>query len=168
MKRIVIGSDRVGFPLKESIREHLVAKGFEVEDVGNVSPDQNRLYYEVAAELAAKIASGEYRRGILVCGTGMGMSIVANKFKGVYAGVVESGYCAKMAYAVNRVNVLTMGSNVIGAKNAVEAVERWLGAEFLDGVADERKAFIAEAFEKVRELEEGLFARGLGEGAVAE
>jgi len=153
MNRIVIGSDKTGFPLKESVRAHFESKGFTVEDVGNTTPDTNLLYFEVAARLAAKIQSGEFERGILFCGTGMGMNIVANKFKGIYAGVVESGYCAKMSSAINRVNVLTMGSFVMGSRMAIDAIEDWLRTGFLDGVMEERKPFISQGYEKVIELE---------------
>jgi len=108
-KKIVIGSDKSGFTLKEALKEYLVEHGFEVEDVGMQTIEDFQPYYEVAPKVAKKVQSGEFSRGLLCCGTGMGMAIVANKFKGVYAAVVEGSYGAKMAKVINNANVLTMG-----------------------------------------------------------
>ena len=90
--KIAIGADKSGFSLKESLKTYLLEKGYEVEDLGLTDPDGFKAYYEVAPAVAKKVQSGEAEKGILCCGTGMGMAIVANKFKGVYASVVEGSF----------------------------------------------------------------------------
>lgn len=95
MKKIVIGSDKSGFPLKEAVKAHLVELGYEVEDCGTQDMEHGQPYYMVAPVVAEKISRKEYEKGILICGTGMGMAIVANKYPGVYAAVCENTYAAE-------------------------------------------------------------------------
>jgi ribose 5-phosphate isomerase B len=78
MKRVVIGCDPYGYALKEAVKHHLIKDGIEVEDLGVHAAEETRAYYEVAAEVASRVSQGEVGRGILVCGTGMGMAIIAN------------------------------------------------------------------------------------------
>ena len=85
MKKIIIGSDKSGFQLKEAVKAHLVEAGYEVTDAGSQSEENAMFYYEAAENVAPRVGGGEFEKGILICGTGMGMSIVANKHKGVYA-----------------------------------------------------------------------------------
>lgn len=92
--KIAIGSDKSGFYLKEAVKKHLVEKGYEVDDFGTQDFEKGVPFFEVAPVVAKKIQNKEYGRAILMCGTGMGMAIVANKFKGVYAAVAESVYSA--------------------------------------------------------------------------
>jgi ribose 5-phosphate isomerase B len=156
-KRIVIGSDKSGFPLKEALKSHLVEKGYEVEDVGMQSMEDFQPYFEVAPKVARKIQSGEFDLGLLCCGTGMGMSIVANKFKGIYAAVVEGSYASKMAKVINDANVLTMGGWKLAPQEAIDMLDRWLNARFTEGFPEDRQQFLKNAFDKVREIEEENF-----------
>ena len=96
MKKIIIGSDKSGFQLKEAVKAHLVEAGYEVTDAGSQSEENAMFYYEAAENVAPRVGSGEFEKGILICGTGMGMSIVANKHKGVYAAVCENTYAAEI------------------------------------------------------------------------
>ncbi len=156
-KRIVIGADKSGFPLKEALKSHLLEKGYEVEDVGMQTMEDFQPYFEVAPKVARKVQSGEFDRGLLCCGTGMGMAIVANKFKGIYAAVVEGSYAAKMAKVINNANVLTMGGWKLAPQEAIDMLDRWLNASFTEGFAEDRQAFLKNAFGKVKEIEEENF-----------
>jgi len=106
---IGLGADTFGVELKENVKEHLEAAGHVCIDLGG-SSDRQRAYYDVAHELAEKVGSGAYERGVLVCGTGMGMAIVANKHLGMYAAVCEDAATAVKARSINNANVLTLGS----------------------------------------------------------
>ncbi|MEA1884362.1 MAG: RpiB/LacA/LacB family sugar-phosphate isomerase [Thermotogota bacterium] len=156
MKKIVVGADKSGFPLKEALKEHLIENGYEVEDVGMHSLDDFQAYFKVAPKVAQKIQSGEYKKGLLCCGTGMGMSIVANKFKGVYAAVVEGSYAAKMCKVINNANVLTMGGWKLAPQEAIDMLDRWLNTEFTEGF-EFKKDFLTNAFEQVKEIEKKNF-----------
>ena len=156
MKKIIVGADKSGFPLKEALKEHLIEKGYEVEDVGMYNLDDFQAYYEVAPKVAMKIQSGEYEKGLLCCGTGMGMSIVANKFKGVYAAVVEGSYAAKMCKVINNANVLTMGGWKLAPQEAIDMLDRWLNTDFCEGF-EFKKDFLTNAYEQVQEIENKNF-----------
>lgn len=94
--RVALGSDKSGFLLKEAIKTYLTEQGIEFEDMGTQDLEHGKPYYEAAPVVARAVQSGKFDRGILICGTGMGMSLVANKFDGIYAACVESVYGAKM------------------------------------------------------------------------
>lgn len=156
MKRIIIGSDRSGFPLKEAVKEHLVSIGYEVVDVGMQNEDDFRAYYEVAPKVAKAIQNKKYEKGMLFCGTGMGMNIIANKFRGVYAGVVEGSYTAMMSSIINQANVLTMGGWVVAPQQAIDMTNRWLNTGFTEGF-EEKAEFLCNAFEQVQDIEKDNF-----------
>ncbi|MGQ9855252.1 MAG: RpiB/LacA/LacB family sugar-phosphate isomerase [Fervidobacterium sp.] len=156
-KRLVIGSDKSGFTLKEAVKKHLEEKGYYVEDVGTLDLENWFPYYVVAPRVAKKIQSGEFERGILICGTGAGMSIVANKFKGIYAVAVEGSYTGKMAKIVNNANVLTMGGWVIAPEQACDIVDKWLESSFTEGFPEWRQEFLKNAYKEVQKIEEENF-----------
>lgn len=156
MNKIVIGADKSGFPLKEAVKSHLETRGYEVLDVGMQCEEDFKPYFEVAPEVAQRIQSGEYKKGILFCGTGMGMNIIANKFKGVYAAVVEGSYSAKMCSVINQANVLTLGGWLLAPQQAVDMVDRWLDTAFLEGFEFKRD-FLTNAFHEVQKIEETNF-----------
>lgn len=156
-KKIIIGSDKTGFQLKEDLKEHLLNNGYEVEDAGMYPDEEVRPYYKTAKIVAEKIQSGEFEKGILCCGTGMGMAIVANKFKGVYAAVVESSYPAKMCKIVNNANILAIGGWLIASKQASAMVDNWLEAAFTEGFPEDRKEFLENALNEVMNIEEENF-----------
>ena len=155
--KIGLGADPFGLELKEAVKEHLVAQGHTCVDIGG-TVDKARPYYEVAHELARKVGSGEYDRGILVCGTGMGMAIVANKHPNVYAAVCEDPSAAVKARSINNANVLTMGGMVTAAYKGREIVEAFLATEFKSGWDGEIQAFLDRSVGKIKQIESQEFA----------
>jgi len=131
-KPIAIGSDEAGFDLKATIIEQLSAKGLEVKDYGCYSPAPID-YPDVAYTLARAVARGEHERGILICGTGIGMAIVANKVRGVRAAQVHDPYSAERARKSNDAQIMTMGARIIGTELAKSLVDTWLASEFSGG-----------------------------------
>ena len=125
---IGIGSDDAGAALRRHVAEHLRALGHEVDDIG--VDDASRAYPSIAFEMAERIADDRYPRAILICGTGIGVSIAANKVPGVYAALCHDTYSAKRARASNDAQILAMGSRVLGLEVALEIVDAWLQSEF--------------------------------------
>ncbi len=131
--RIVIGSDQFGYPLKEDLKRYLVELGHEPVDVGCASADEVIDYPDVAVEAAQRIASGEFERGLLVCGTGAGMAIVANKVAGVRAVCAHDPYSAERARKSNNAQVITMGAQIIGTALGRQVLDHWLASEYSGG-----------------------------------
>ncbi len=132
MKKIVIGSDHGGYALKGAIINHLKKKKYEVIDVGTYSED--RVDYPDFAEKAARmVASKKVKMGILICKTGIGMCISANKIKGIRAANVYDIDTAKLSKEHNNANIITLGSVVLEPEEAIEVVESWLDAKFVEG-----------------------------------
>ncbi|MBF0100737.1 MAG: ribose 5-phosphate isomerase B [Desulfobacterales bacterium] len=126
---IVIGCDHAAYKLKEAIKFYLNSRGYKVDDVGTNS--ENSVHYpEFAIEVAKLISKGQYGRGILLCGTGLGMSMVANRFKKVRAALCHDIFSARLSRLHNNANVLVMGSRVIGEGLALEIVATWLETPF--------------------------------------
>ena len=132
IKRIVMGSDHAGYNLKLKVKAHLEARGFEVIDVGTDSPESCN-YTVYADALCKAIATHEADLGILVCGTGIGMSMCANKHRGIRAALCSDTYSAKMTRAHNDANVICLGARVIGSCLATEIVDAFLSSEFEGG-----------------------------------
>ena len=124
-KKIAIGSDHAGFGLKEALRKHLEGKGLEVMDLGphDRSP---RDYPESAAAVGRAVVAGDAQLGVLICGSGIGISIAANKVKGVRAALVHSEYEAHMARLHNDANIVCFGERVIGVGQALGALDAFL------------------------------------------
>jgi ribose 5-phosphate isomerase B len=155
--RIAIASDLSGFPLKKAIVEHLRARtGVEVVDLGIDSEAAPKPYVEQAPKVAEAIQRGEADRGILVCGTGQGMAIVANKHKGVYACVVDDVFSAERAKIVNNANVITLGGWITAPFLGTQIVDAWLGVDFTEKM-EHRKEFLENALAQVKKLEERTF-----------
>ena len=147
MEKIAIGSDHAGFRLKEFVKKLLRERGFEVIDVGTYSEERCH-YPEYAKKVAQMVSNGEVPRGILVCGSGIGMSIVANKFKGVRAALCHNIYSAKFSRLHNDSNVLCLGGRVTGEDLTREIVETWLNTPFEGGRHSERLDIIAKIEEE--------------------
>ncbi len=130
--RIAIGSDHGGYEYKEQIVSHLKEKGYECVDVGTYSTDSCD-YPIIAKTVTTKITTGEADRGILICGTGIGMSIVANKVKGIRAALCGDTFSARASRAHNNSNVLCLGERVIGINLAMDIVDIWLESKFEGG-----------------------------------
>lgn len=132
MKKIVFGCDHVGFMLKEDILAHLRARGIDVVDKGTCSPERTDYPYYASA-VAQAIIDKEVDGGILICGTGVGISITANKFPGIRAVVCSEPYSAQLSRQHNNTNVLAFGSRVVGLELAKMIVDAWLNAPFEGG-----------------------------------
>jgi ribose 5-phosphate isomerase B len=129
---IIIGCDHAAFELKEKIRRHLLDKGFSVEDAGTHN-EESVDYPDVAQRVAERVASGEFSRGILMCGTGIGMSMAANRYPKVRAALCSDLFCTVMSRRHNDANILVMGGRVIGDALAREMVDAWLETPFEGG-----------------------------------
>lgn len=148
-KPIVVGADHYGLPLKNAIRDYLVKLGYRVEDMG-VHSDAPVDYPDVGAALAESVGAGNYERGILVCGTGAGMAIVANKVPGVRAVCVNDPYTAERAVASNNAQIITFGSQITGAAVAEKLIDVWLTSEFQGGRSAPKVAKIDQLDGKYR------------------
>lgn len=130
--KLMIGSDHGGFELKKAVKEHLEELGHEVIDVGCYTPESCD-YPDIAKAGCEKIVSGECERGILICGTGIGISLAANKIKGIRAACCSDTYSARYTRLHNDANVLCFGGRVVGDGLACELVDAYLSAEFEGG-----------------------------------
>jgi ribose 5-phosphate isomerase B len=129
---LIIGSDHAAFPLKEEIKAYLKKEEIEVEDVGTNSLDSVD-YPDYGIMVASRVSSGEFERGILLCGTGIGMSIVANRFRNIRAALCTDLYAAIMSRKHNNSNILVLGGRVTGVSLALEIVKIWLETQFEGG-----------------------------------
>ncbi len=144
---IAIGCDHGAFVLKNKVKGYLEERGLEVKDFG-IYEETRADYPDIAEVVCKSIVSGECEKGILLCGTGIGISIAANKIKGIRAAVCNEVYSAKMAKCQNNANVITMGGRVIGEDVALEIVAAWLDNEFMGGRHQQR-------IDKITNLEKG-------------
>jgi ribose 5-phosphate isomerase B len=141
--KIAIASDHGGFNLKEIIKKHLEGRKIEVKDFGTFSIESCD-YTDFALTVAESVARGEYDKGILVCGTGIGMSIAANKVKGIRAAHVTDTFSAKACVEHNNANIITIGERITGPGIAIDIIETFLSAEFQGGRHQRRIDKIAE------------------------
>ncbi len=133
-KKIVIGCDDAAVEMKNALCALLLEEGYEVEDVGVDSPEDHTYYPEIAQRACKKIIASSYtKQGILICGTGLGMAMAANKFPGIFAGVCHDVYSAERLRLSNNGNVLCLGARVIGTEVAKRVVKLWLPLEFVNG-----------------------------------
>jgi ribose 5-phosphate isomerase B len=139
---VAIGSDDAGYALKELLKDHLAVRGVGVVDFGchDTEPID---YPDVAADVAAAVAEGRFERAILICGTGIGMSIAANKVAGVRAAAVSDPYSAERARKSNDAQVLCLGARVVGVELAKVLVDHWLASEFAGGGSSRKVAKVA-------------------------
>ncbi len=132
MKKIAIASDHGGFDLKESVIAHLLNTGWEVDDLGPHSGDSVD-YPDYGIKLAEAVAEKKVERGIVICGTGIGMSIVVNRYPGIRGTLCSDVFTAKLCRKHNDSNILIMGGRVIGRGLAAEIVNTWLNTPFEGG-----------------------------------
>ena len=154
--KMLIASDHAGLEMKDELKSCLVELGFEVEDLGTDSSDSVD-YPDYGVALAEKVSVGEAENGVLVCGSGVGMSIVANKFPNVRAALVSSTETARLSKEHNNANVLVIGGRMVSAGLAKEMVKAWIEAEFEGGRHQRR-------LDKIREIELKIAKAGHVEG----
>ena len=148
--KIAIDCDDAALDLKKVLVDHLKSKDIDITDLNYLGEKEGAFYPEIGFNLALKIKSGEYDRGILICGTGLGMAIIANKVEKVYAGVCHDVYSAERLCKSNNAQVITMGARVIGSELAKTIIDTWLGSEFLGGSSGPK-------VDQIRELENKSF-----------
>ena len=131
--KLVIASDHAGFPLKEEVRANLALAGHEVIDLGTYVPDPSDDYPDFAERVGLALRQGDAPRGILICGSGVGVCVAANKIPGIRAGICHDTYSAHQGVEHDDMNVLVLGARIIGSALAFEAVNAYVGAHFLSG-----------------------------------
>lgn len=147
MKKLAIGNDHTAVEMKKELKAYLEGKGYEVINVGTDSTES--FPYPVSGYKVAKmVASGQADGGILICGTGVGISLAANKVKGIRCCVCSEPYSAKLSKQHNNSNIIAFGARVIGIEMAKMIVDEWLNAEFMGGRHQTRVDMIMEIEEK--------------------
>jgi ribose 5-phosphate isomerase B len=131
-KRIVLSSDHAAIPLRQAIATHVAALGWEVVDIGPVTPESTH-YPDHGAAAARRVASGDCGLGIILCGTGQGIMMAANKIKGIRCGVCSDAFSARMIRQHNDANMLSIGARVVGEGLALDIVDAFLNATFEGG-----------------------------------
>ncbi len=149
---IAIDCDDAATALKAVLVAHIKAKGYEIEDLNYQPTHPGSFYADVGFHLAEQIRAGKYERGILLCGTGLGVAMSACKVEGVYAGVCHDVYSAQRLCMSNDAQVIAMGARVIGPELAKTVIDAWLTSEFAGGAS-------AEKVERMRALEKESFHR---------
>ena len=145
MKKVAIGCDPNAADLKEVVKKHLEDLGFEHEDYGSDDP----IYANVAFKVAEAVAEGKHDRGILICGTGIGMCVAANKVPGAYAALCSDAYSTERSRKSNNVNIMTLGSQVTGIQLAKTLVQVWMSSDYTPGGRSEPK--IQRVYEYAKE-----------------
>lgn len=159
MKKIIIGSDLSGFQLKEAVKEYLQSEGYTITDVGVVDEDKPAPFYVVGKAVAEKITDQTFERGIAICGTGMGMSLTANKFEGVRAAAVESLLATEKCRAINDANVLCMGGWLVAPFLGVEMAKTFLNTGFTENLEDWRAEKLKVAKVEFDKIEAESFSK---------
>mmetsp|Transcript_4361 Transcript_4361/g.9871 ORF Transcript_4361/g.9871 Transcript_4361/m.9871 type:complete len:170 (-) Transcript_4361:3549-4058(-) len=152
---IAIGCDSFAKQLKKSALNFLNQERYEIYDI-NEQHDFSE-YYNVADEAGRIIGKGDCQKAILFCGTGMGMAIMANKHKGVYAAVCESVQAAKLSRIVNNANILTIGAMLIGEYLALEMIKTWLSTDFASEFSQEIRSFLVGSMPQISSLESRIY-----------
>ncbi|RMG74888.1 MAG: ribose 5-phosphate isomerase B [Nitrospirae bacterium] len=145
--KIVLGADHGGYHLKNSLVDYLLRLGYELIDVGAYN-DESSDYPDFARMVAERIQSGEAERGIMICGSGVGASVAANKFRGIRASVCHDTYSARQGVEDDNMNVLCLGARIVGEYLAREIVTAFLNAEFKEEERYIRRLKKIEEFEK--------------------
>ena len=155
--KIAIGSDKSGFTVKEAVKAWLTEACIEFDDLGTTDLAEIHPYYQVASEVAPRVQSGEYDRAVLICGTGAGMSVVSNKYKGVYAVACEGIYSAKMARAINNASILCMGGWIVNNDLAREMVKTFLNTAWCQDLEDWRAENMHKFAAKLSAIEDEIY-----------
>ena len=142
---IIIGSDHAAYSLKEIIKAYILSQDVEIKDVGAFN-ESSIDYSDIGSKVARMVSQGKYKKGVLLCGTGLGMSMVANRFDHVRAALCNDLYSAKMSRYHNNSNILVMGGRVIGPSLAVEIVKSWMETPFEGGRHNRR----LQQFDKIK------------------
>jgi ribose 5-phosphate isomerase B len=156
-KKIILAADPLGAVLKNAVKKHLEAEGYDVIDYGTDCAENFVTYFGISSKAAKAIQKGVADKGIVFCGTGMGVGITANKFKGIYCGLVESEFTAGECKVINKCNMLAMGSRVISEARANMAVDNWLNKKFNEGTPEPYVKLVADAIDEIGKIEDANF-----------
>ncbi|BFJ84915.1 RpiB/LacA/LacB family sugar-phosphate isomerase [Ruthenibacterium sp. CLA-JM-H11] len=155
--KVAIACEASSFLLKEAVKKRIQAAGYEVLDVGQQTENENVLYFEAAQNLAKVIQSGECEKGIVICGTGAGVSMIVNKFRGVYCVACESVFTAEKISLINNANVLAMGARVVSWDMGGEMAEKFLAGKWCDGFETQRRLNNEKGYQVLKSIEEESF-----------
>ena len=156
LNEIWIGNDHGGYQMKKHIIEYLKDKQIAFRDIGSDSVEIVRYPY-FAARIAKAVSVGTISRGILICSTGIGMSIIANKFKGVYAVHCTNSLEAKRSVAINNANMLVLAEWLTPGQHGIEIADSWLNASFGEGFDPDWKEFLKKCYTEIQDMEEEQF-----------
>ncbi|MEX0980584.1 MAG: RpiB/LacA/LacB family sugar-phosphate isomerase [Bacteroidales bacterium] len=148
--KICIDCDDAALNLKKVLFDHLKSKGIDITDLNYAATHENAMYPEIGFNLAKEIQNGNYDRGISICGTGLGMAMIANKVEGVFAGTCHDVFSAERLRKSNDAQIITMGERVIGPELAKTVIDAWLESEFQGGGSSPK-------VRQMRELEKESF-----------
>lgn len=154
--KVAIASDFSGFLLKEQVKRYLEEKGYTLEDVGQRDESQPMMYYDAAVRLADAVQYGGCVKGIVCCGTGAGVSLIANKHKGIYCVACESVFTASRIALINNANVLAMGEKVVSYAMACEMAEAFIQAQWCDGFDAQRRKNNENGYAMMQLIENGM------------
>ena len=147
LMKVIMGADPLGYELKEAVKGHLLAQGITVEDI---TPTNDVGYFVVGEMLGKRIATGEFNRGLIFCGTGIGVNIVANKYQGIYSALCESVETARLARVINNANVLAMGGIIMTPYLAKQMADTFLTTTFSEGLSEAEPTFLKNAYQDVQ------------------
>lgn len=157
-KKIILGADRLAIPLKDELKKYLEEQyGMEVEDVGMQAGGEFISYIDTACRAAGEIAKGHFERGILLCGTGAGMSLVANKHKRIRAVICQTPYEAAMCRTINDANIMCMGGNLVTPVMGKLMVDAFLSTPFKEAFPADRHEFLEFARKEMDRIEDENF-----------
>ena len=148
-KRVILGADVAGFDLKEAVKAHLLQKGYEIIDVGMQDKEHTVPFQEVGFRVGRAVSKGEFERGLLFCGSGMGIHLAAAKFPGVLCAVCESVPAAKRSVVANNCNILAMGGFYVAPYSGCQMAEEFLDSDFGDGQTERFIAFHENAYRDI-------------------
>lgn len=157
--KIALGCDGIGYPLKDELKRYMMGRGYDVTDFGVSSAHKETPYFHTAAKVAQKIANREFDRAVLVCGTGTGMAIIANKFPGVYAACCESTFMAEKSRSVNNANILTVGAMVTTIDVAKPILDVWMRTKFTQGWGSDIADWLKDSMNEIDVLEGQQFKK---------
>ncbi len=155
--KIAIGCDAGSYPLKEAVKAHLLTLGYTVADVGENETQKGVMYYTAACNVGAEIQAGKAEKGIVICGTGAGVSMVSNKLTGIYCVACESIFTAEKISLINNANVLAMGARVVSETIACEMAEKFLAGIWCEGFAEERRKNNENGYALLQKIENGEY-----------
>ena len=155
--KIIIAADQKRYDFKESLKQHLKNKGHQVIDLSTNDENDPAWFMKTGRAVAQAIADKKGERGIVMCGTGVGIGMAANKCKGALCAIVESYWAAVQSRKINNANIMAIGGSTIGLKLAYEMVDAFVETEFLQGLSPQDKERLGKAFDKWAELEDSIF-----------